>query len=84
MEGGLKMEQEPKDKSLIYLEIDEYGAKVYATGLDSSIKLIAQQLLQGANGNSLIVLRNLLPRLIEINSTGLKLDAAIDKKDNPV
>lgn len=60
------------------LELDEDRIKTYISGLDSGIKFIAQQLLQG---NSAIVLRQLLPKLIDINNELQYLDKLIDETD---
>lgn len=57
------------------IELSEKSVKIYVTGLDSSVKLIVAQIAQG---NSLLTLKNLLPKLIEINDEALTLDKLLD------
>lgn len=67
------MEQEQK---VYKLELDEPRLKIYIAGLDSGIKIIAQQLLQG---NSCAVLKQLLPSLIDLDRELSFLDKTIDE-----
>lgn len=61
------------------LELDKARLSVYITGLDSSIKLIANRLAQQ---NSALALRELLPKLIELNNELSGLDKLIDDTDS--
>lgn len=55
--------------------MDEAKVTLYVQMFDSAIKLIGQQLIQG---NGPLMLRNLLPKLIEINNELISLDSIID------
>lgn len=57
-------------------KIDEARLKTIVTGLDSSVKIIGTQL---ANGNSLLVLKNLLPELLKISMEVELMDKMIDE-----
>jgi hypothetical protein len=81
---SLYMSQDKVQKEEIKykLELSEEQIKLYVAGLDSAVKLIAQQLLQG---NSALVLKQLLPKLIEINNELQNLDQIIDStKDKQI
>lgn len=65
-------------RTMYTLELDKEQVKTYVVGLDSSIKLIANQLLQQ---NAPTALRTLLPQLISINDELTKLDKIIDETD---
>lgn len=66
-----------KVNDIFTLNLSEKQVAIYAKGLDSSIKLIAQNLLN--SNNSILVLRNVLPQLMELNSELVSLDVIIDK-----
>lgn len=65
-------------ESTYKLELTRERLLTYVAGLDSGIKLIAQQLLQQ---NSPLALRELLPKLTKINEELQYLDKLIDETD---
>lgn len=68
-------------KYMYKFEMSKERLGIYVTGLDSAVKVAASSLAQG---NSLLALRQLLPKLIEIDKEAQFLDNAIDEVDKLV
>lgn len=63
------------------LELELEKLQIYVKAFDGAIKLIAQALLQGNQGNSVLALKQLLPDLIKFNKELEYLDKLIDETD---
>lgn len=60
------------------VELTKDELRIYATGLDSSIKIACQQIAQQQSSGA--ALRELLPTLVKIDQQFMKLDEALAKE----